>query len=442
MAIFVPLHFKMTYFVVPENLSFGIGSANAEEVSKGRKTKVMLLQGPVGPFFSQLQNALEAQNIDVVRVCLNSGDAIFSKRSGRLIYSGVAEEWESWIGAQLSKGEIDCIIMFGSERYAHKIARDVAIEKGVRVIALEEGYVRPGYVTIEEFGNNAKSPLAGRVPDPDYIPLESAAPIEVKDGFFRMCSFGAIYFTGRGVLSLGKRRKLFHRDVKLVPDLFYWMRNAFRRALSAKPDMKTIEKLATDWDKMFYLVPLQVSKDSNIKYSGQGWSSKRLISESVASFSKTAPAGTRLVFKIHPMERGHNNLNPVIRSEAAAFGVSERVDIIETGPLATLTKHCRGMITINSTSGLSAIFHGVPLLVLGRAVYSNAKLAICSKNGSAFNDFWTSNHVADAKLRHSFLSWIKDLALKPGDFYSKNGSKVACDSVLQKLREIGLLHTR
>jgi hypothetical protein len=78
-------------------------------------------------------------------------------------------------------------------------------------------------------------------------------------------------------------------------------------------------------------------------------------------------------------------------------------------------------------------------MVLGGALYSNPKLAVCSPDASSIDAFWKSNHVADAEIRHSFLSWIKDLALKPGDFYSRQGSEIACASVLQKLGEIGLL---
>src|SRR3546814_14232724 len=94
----------------------------------------------------------------------------------------------------------------------------------------------------------------------------------------------------------------------------------------------------------------------------RGWNSARLIAETLSSFAKSARADYRLVFKIHPMERGHSTDRKFIMQTACALGIADRVDVIDIGSLGLLTRHSAGMITINSTSGLSAIFHGVPLL--------------------------------------------------------------------------------
>jgi capsular polysaccharide export protein len=90
------------------------------------------------------------------------------------------------------------------------------------------------------------------------------------------------------------------------------------------------------------------------------------------------------------------------------------------------------MITVNSTSGLSAIFHGVTLMVLGRAIYSNPQLAFTTP---AFDEFWTSSFVAPAEVRTAYIAWVKQQALKPGDFYCSTGMEVASRSVLDKITE-------
>src|SRR3546814_3668112 len=86
---------------------------------------------------------------------------------------------------------------------------------------------------------------------------------------------------------------------------------------------------------------------------------------------------------------------------ACALGIADRVDVIDIGSLGLLTRHSAGMITINSTSGLSAIFHGVPLLVIGDALYANDKLAVCGNGQPNFDAFWTCGHRVSAAIRRS-----------------------------------------
>ena len=39
--------------------------------------RVLLLQGPIGPFFWRLANFLKIRNADVVKINFNGGDALF-----------------------------------------------------------------------------------------------------------------------------------------------------------------------------------------------------------------------------------------------------------------------------------------------------------------------------------------------------------------------------
>lgn len=50
--------------------------------------RIMLLQGPVGPFFSELHSALTTQGFRVSRVLFNAGDALFSGHQECLRFTG------------------------------------------------------------------------------------------------------------------------------------------------------------------------------------------------------------------------------------------------------------------------------------------------------------------------------------------------------------------
>src|SRR5690606_27578819 len=192
----------------------------------------------------------------------------------------------------------------------------------------------------------------------------------------------------------------------------------------------TVERLLEHHDKRYYLVPLQVSADTQLGRAALGWSNARLIMETLHSFAASAPPTHRLVFKIHPLERGHSNDRHLAMQVARMLGVEKRVDVIDTGSLGLLTRHCAGMITINSTSGLSAIYHGVPLMVVGQAFYANEALATCARGNPDFDAFWTGGHVADPQLRQTYLAWLRKVSLKAGDFYVREGMELACQGVL------------
>src|SRR3546814_15015681 len=88
----------------------------------------------------------------------------------------------------------DLVILFGSGRPIHRVACKAAKAIGVRILSLEEGYIRPGYVTVEPDGNNADSPLAGRLPPEDFVEDRKAQEQAVDYDSFRIMAFYAAEF--------------------------------------------------------------------------------------------------------------------------------------------------------------------------------------------------------------------------------------------------------
>ncbi|WP_173931548.1 hypothetical protein [Chelativorans sp. Marseille-P2723] len=399
------------------------------------RPRVVLLQGPVGPFFTRLQETLENCGFDAWRITFNGGDRLFARDFKKIDFAGTAKEWESWFRPFLAGADVDRIVLFGCARPAHIVAGQLAAEMGVRVLSLEEGYIRPGFVTIEEGGNNAASPVAGKLPPSgETFPAESQLAGRDFNSFASMCLYGAAYYGARSLLSSARERALFHRRFDALREPFLWGRNYWRRVAHRTSDFSIIERLLEHCDRKYFLVPLQVAADSQMSWA-RGWTNTRLIAETLNAFARTAKGEQRLVFKIHPLERGHDIHRRLIRRTALVLGIAERVDVIETGSLGLLTRHAAGMITINSTSGLSAIHHGVPLLVIGDAIYANPALATCARGKPDFEFFWHNGPVAEKALRHRYLAWLRKMCLRPGDFYARAGIPLACQGVLEKLQD-------
>ncbi|MDF7802077.1 hypothetical protein P4C99_21580 [Pontiellaceae bacterium B1224] len=396
----------------------------------------MLLQGPVGPFFKHLQGFLRENEYEVWRISFNAGDYFFSQKEGRISFNGDFKDWKNWLNDFITTADIDAIILFGSEREIHRIARVVAVQCNIKIISLEEGYIRPGFITIEHSGNNASSPIARRLPtNTDEVNPDDGKPIEnFHEGGVKVWH-NIVYYALRNLLTYGKQRKLYHKRFSLVTEIFCWARSVWRKASGQTTNFMIIQNLLEHHDRNYFLVPLQVDSDCQLKEFSMGWSQVDLISKTLKSFAKRAPREKRLVFKIHPLARGHSNYKNLIRETAKAYGISDRVDVLDTGSLGLLTRYSAGMITINSTSGFSAIYHGIPLLVVGNAFYAHPELVTCGDGNPDFDSFWAGGAVASFETRRTYLGWVKHRALAVGDFYAARGIEVACRSVCSKLKE-------
>jgi capsular polysaccharide export protein len=401
--------------------------------------RVVLLQGPVGSFFRRAQDHLNANGFEAWRMCFNAGDRLYSRGDRMMNFSGSPETWRSWFSEILKENGFDAVVLFGSERIIHRVAIECAEAAGVPVLCLEEGYVRPGYVTMEFGGNNWRSPIAGKLPPEGFNGTRKDGPTAVPSvGSFSAMAWSAFqYFTIRALISTPGERRLFHKQKRtLVSEGFYWFKNYYRKFAHVGRNYRISERLLEHHDKKFYIVPLQVHDDTQLGRAANAWNNQKLILKTIVSFARNAPDGYQLVFKIHPMERGHTRDWNFIRQVSALNDVKDRIHVLDGGSLSLLTRHSAGMITINSTSGLSALHHGVPLAVMGQAIYRHRDLAFCVERGLDLDRFWHDSFVAAPEVRERYLSWLQHECLAGGDFYAKEGMEAAIVGLGAKLEKM------
>lgn len=397
--------------------------------------RIVLLQGPVGPFFRKLRCALDAAGFDCWQILLNAGDRLYAGISRKcLSFHKRAGRWEEWLREILVRCGFQQIILFGSERPAHRVARRVATALGIRIISLEEGYIRPGMIAVELGGNNRLSPIAGKLPPCAFEITRRELLHPYEGSFASMCFYGAIYYGAVCLLDGQQRKALLHRHIRISRELLSWSRNLYRRFFKQSLNVRLTENLLEHHVGCYFIVALQVAEDSQLGEAACGWNNARLIRDTLQSFAMSAPQHFRLVFKIHPLERGRNLDRAQIRQTSMELGITDRVDIIDVGSIGHLVRHSAGMITINSTSGLSAIYHGTPLLVIGEAFYAHDLLATCAQGQPDFAKFWIERRMASKSLRSRYIAWIKENCLRQGDFYTRKGIEASCKAIIETVR--------
>jgi capsular polysaccharide export protein len=398
------------------------------------KKTILLLQGPVGPFFSELHQELNISGCEVKRILFNAGDKFLSRKNNCVCFKGTPSQWKSWLNFEFTNNKPDSIILFGSSRPAHKIARELAGTFGISVISLEEGYIRSGYITAELGGNNQYSPLINWIPSKKQEKINLPSPTSLKIGstFIAMSHWSLAYYFFRDLLSSKIEEALFHRPREQVISMsFYWFMHIIRRALKQATEAPL--RFRIHRKPGYIIIPLQVSCDSQLQKASSGWTTMKLINDCLTSLARHHPHQT-FVFKLHPLERANFKIQKLIKQKAQDLGLNQaQFKIIHTGHIGDLTRHSSGMIVINSTSAFSALHHAVPLLVFGDAVFRHHAIATLGKDANDITEFLKSRHVKNPKKIAQFFKEVKSQSLVSGDFYVPAGRKNAIRGIIHKL---------
>lgn len=272
------------------------------QVVKG-KNRILLLQGPVGPFFRELQDRLRRHGWDAQHVTFNAADRFFANHEEVVSFSGTLDEWETWLRFDLTQKCPLAIILFGSNRPAHQVARRIAQLFDVDVISLEEGYLRSGYLSCEWGGNNHHSPLTRwEVQHPVRYTSGVAPAVEAQRSSFPIMScWGATYYLVRDFASKVSDEHLFHKRRERVLSLAWsWGIHMLRRVIARATEFPIRRFL--NRNRNYILIPLQVSSDSQLQLAARGWSTTRLVDASLKALLVSGK-NQHIVFKLHPLER-------------------------------------------------------------------------------------------------------------------------------------------
>jgi capsular polysaccharide export protein len=210
--------------------------------------------------------------------------------------------------------------------------------------------------------------------------------------------------------------------------------NAAGRFLRGPLSRRRLARMAREFEQRrqpYYLFPLQLNADVQIR---QHFSSGRMepaIEQVVDSFARQAPKDALLVLTEHPLETGVVDLKRVARQCARSAGVESRVLALEGGSPHDFIRLARGMITVNSTTGLVAMACGVPVIALGRAVYTLPGLTF----QGALDDFWLGATPADPALFDAFRRVVADRTQINGGFYGDSAIAMAVQGAARRLEQ-------
>jgi capsular polysaccharide export protein len=398
------------------------------------KKIILFLQGPHSPFFQRLADELELHGQKCLRINLCFSDRLWWRRSGATNFCGSFEDWPVYLEKFLREHRVTDLVLMGEQRDYHRVAVKMALASGIRVAVTEWGYLRPDWITFEREGMSGnthfpKNPeeihaLAKQCDDPDFSR-------RFRDSFARLAIQGFVGDVGDWILGFlhpGYRSHL------LANPLHLYLSTALKKIgsrLHREQAEKLIDFLITDSESLpFFVFPLQIEADFQIRAYSKYKNLTEAIEEVVSSFARHAACDHRLVIKLHPMDPGFRPWRKIISRVAKREGIESRVFFLDGGYLEDLVDKSCGVVTINSTSGVTALRSGRPIMVLGESVYRIKGLAF----DGALDEFWKRAKPPEPIFCADFIRALAGCLQIKGGFFSKEGMENAAKIAAFRLR--------
>lgn len=378
---------------------------------------VLLLFGPIGTFFSRVACHLQSQGIKAYKIAFPLREFGFQHIDQIPFQGDCKQDFRPFLKELIIKKRIRHIFMYGDFIIPHEIAIEVGKElreQGIEVETwiFELGYLRPNYITLEQNRVNCNSNLNKSREFYQRLPIVGNIPeARHKQGLrWRKC-WKAPTFIFHSLTSYRISEtvhKLQPRPKDITAQLLGYIRKYKYQLTEKQIKFKLFE------GQSFFLVILQVASDSQLFRGSPYLSVEAFIEHAIKSFANHAPNNTRLFIKHHPRDRGYNNYQEFIYAQASINGVIDRIFYLHDSPLAPIFRQrtCQGCILVNSSVGFQALFHGIPLKVLGKAPYNIEGLA----DQQDIDLFWSNPLPSDRELFRKFYNYTLQTTQINGNF--------------------------
>jgi capsule polysaccharide modification protein KpsS len=377
--------------------------------------KLLLLQGPAGPFFARVARQLRAAGATVTKVNFNGGEDLYFRGPDVVRFREAPEVWPEFFAQLLRERDIDAVVLFGDCRPLHRAAIAQARSAGVEVFVFEEGYLRPDFVTLERGGVNGHSSIPR---DPSYYasvkPTPTPTPRRVSHAFLKSALHTICYAVATALAR--ERYPLYrhHRDIRPLAQARLWWRGSVRRVIHTVRDRELAGRLEAGRMPPYFFVPLQVHLDSQLGHSPYK-TINAFIRDVVQAFAEHAPADHALLLKLHPMDRPYSDYSIDIEALRLEYGLGQRLLYADIINLPAALRGARGTLVINSTVGLSSLTHGTPVKCLGTAVYDMPGLT----HQGTLADFFRAPGQVNRKLYQRYRKWLIDNNQLNGSVWSR-----------------------
>ncbi|TDV37325.1 capsular polysaccharide export protein [Paraburkholderia caballeronis] len=397
--------------------------------------KILFLQGPPSLFWRQLCSHFQAAGAETHRINFSLGDWAYWRKRGAVNYRGRFSRWAEFLRHYLIQHGITDILYYADRLPYHAVARELAQALGIRTYAVEFGYLRPHWITLERGGMGSLSHFPD---DPDVIRAiaKRSGPYVPSNDTHYHHTFGQEAFNEVLYNLLTSLVPyffpLYRPDKRYWPlvDYLSWPPSSLFKKLHDPRRVAVLDQWQHE-KRRYWLMALQIQADYQLRANSHYEHQSHTIEEVIASFARHARAEDCLVIKLHPLDNGLERWHSVTARIAKQYGVAERVLTVHECDLNHAVKQCQGVVTVNSTVGLISLRAHKPVKALGVAVYDVAGLT----HQGPLDTFWQTPEPVDHALLTDFISALAATIQVRGSFYNEQGRKAASEEIVRRVLE-------
>ena len=394
----------------------------------------LFIGAPFGPFFSRLAQEIEATGGEVLRTVCEGGEYLETPSRCRIIYRRRKGDWKRFIRGVVRAKKVDAVITFNDTLPRNRGALEVAEEFGLHSFVLENGYLRPHWVTLERDGVNGFSRLPR---DPEvYLEARQGAPEPSDDRPFPAGLRPHVVHTITHFLAAIAFKPILGFDAKYYGDSVYrqgygYVREYLWRVTHEEHDvLKRALKLADAGRKVF-LALLQKPGDAQLVVHSRHGGNAAFVDELITSFAAEAPPEAILIVKQHPLDYGVERTPARVAALIERHNLADRVFFLRKTSIDKIMARAHAVVTINSTAGLAAIIERKPVLCVGRAFYNIPGLT----SGGPLGRFWREAAPPSPALVQGFIAFLKSTSQFNGGFHTPEGRDILAPLLAERLIE-------
>ncbi|WP_305989273.1 capsule biosynthesis protein [Roseibium sp. MMSF_3544] len=395
--------------------------------------KFLFLQSHPSLFGRQVIKYLRESDVDCSIINLSLSDWGYRIGLRADNYWGTLANWPDYLRTYLKKKQITDLVYYADQRPYHRIAYKISRELKINTFSYEFGYLRPDWITLER---GAMGPFSHFPNKPALIrklasDLDQNLPGEHYPYTFFSEAFNEVAYNFVPALfpvffPFYQRDRYYHpfRDYpSYIPRL---LTTRFRET-NARLTIQDLKRRKAS----YFVVPMQMQNDYQVRNHAGYLHLSEMVEEIISSFVRSSPTDQHLVFKVHPLDNSIEQWPKVIRQTAERYQCQSRVIVIDGGNLVELFRHSKGVVLLNSTSGLQALQQGIPVKVLGISVYDVDGMT-CQ---NPLDQFWKKPTPPDRPLVNDFVRLLAASIQVKGNFFSARGRRVAVPEFARRLVE-------
>jgi capsular polysaccharide export protein len=394
----------------------------------------LFVGAPFGPFFRRLAQEIDAAGGKALRTVCEGGEFLETPARCRIVYRRADGDWKRFLRGVVQRSKVKAIITFNDTLPRNRGALEVAEELGLHSFVLENGYLRPHWVTLERDGVNGFSRLPR---DPAvYLEARRNAPEPPACRAFPAGLRPHVIHTITHFLAAVAFKPLLGFDARYYGESVYrqafgYMREYFWRVTHDEaPTLARALALADSGRKVF-LALLQKPGDAQLVVHSRHGGNAAFVDELISSFAADAPADAILVVKQHPLDYGVERTPARVAALVARHNLADRVFFLRKTSIDKIMARAHAVVTINSTAGLAAIIENKPVHCVGRAFYNIPGLA----SAGPLSRFWREAAPPSRELVEGFVAFLKSTSQFNGGFHTPEGRDILAPLLAQRLTE-------